>query len=460
MDRIDVAVVGAGVSGLTAAYELRKQKCSVVVLERTQRPGGVIQTDHVGEFVIDAGPDSLLAQKPAAIALCKELGLGDRLVSTKQPRTAFVLRDGRLHPLPAASILGFPTRVKPLLRSRLFSRGAKLRMALELIIPKRPVGEQADDESIAQFVRRRFGAEAVTYIAEPLLAGIHAGDVERLSMRALFPRLVDAEARAGSVMRAFRRERAPVTAEGAFRSFPAGLAELVDALTNTLGQETVRLGAHVTGIDRTDEGFSVRVEGSAPVLARAVILAVPAFAAADLLKPLHAEASRLCGLIRYLSTATVVFAFPCDGIAHDLRGTGFVVPRAEGINITAAAWISSKWPHRAPEGYAMVRAFLGGARDPDLLARTDQELTTAALDDLTRILGIHAFPTLSRVYRWNRSSPQQEVGHIELMTNIDATLAQRPGLFISAAGFRGVGIPDCVADARATAGHAATFTRT
>jgi oxygen-dependent protoporphyrinogen oxidase len=468
METVDVAVVGAGVSGLTAAYQLHKQKCSVVVLERSPRAGGVIQTDHVGDFVIDAGPDSLLAQKPAAIALCKELGLGDRLVSTKQPRTAFVLRGGRLHPLPAASILGFPTRVKPLMSSRLFSPSAKLRMALELVIPKRPLRpngpaglarEQAEDESIAQFVRRRFGQEAVTYIAEPLLAGIHAGDVERLSMRALFPRLVDAEARAGSVIRAFRRERAPATADGAFRSFPTGLAELVDALMKAVPNESVHFGAQVSRIDRTDRGFTLHVDGSAPVTARAIILAVPAFVAADLLRPVDSEASALCGRIRYLSTATVVFAFPRDGIAHDLRGTGFVVPRAEGISITAAAWISSKWPQRAPEGYAMVRAFLGGARDPDLLAKSDQDLTKAALDDLTKILGIHAFPTLTRVYRWDRSSPQQEVGHDQLMAKIDARLEQHPGLFISAAGFRGVGIPDCVADARATAGLAATFVR-
>ena len=452
---VDVVVVGAGVSGLAAAYELRKRKRSVIVLERQQRPGGVIVTERVGEFVIDAGPDSLLVQKPAAVTLCNELGLGDRLFPTKIPRTAFVLRDGELHPLPGASILGFPTRFKPLLDSSLFRLPAKLRMAAEIFIPR---ARSNDDESIAGFVRRRFGPEAVRYIAEPLLAGIHAGDVERLSMRALFPRLMDAEARAGSVIRAFRRERGPLNSDGVFRSFPNGLAELVDGLMKAVPKESVRCGSTVTGIEEGD-GFTIHVAGQPSVHAKAVILAVPAFAAAELLRPIDTELSAACGSIRYLSTATIVFAFPRHAVRHKLEGTGFVVPRGEGISITAGAWVSSKWPHRAPEGQALLRAFLGGARDPDVLAKTDAELTAAALADLTAILGIHGQPIMTRVYRWDRSSPQQEVGHRELMRRIDARLAAHRGLLISAAGFRGVGIPDSIADARQTAATAAALVR-
>src|SRR6185436_5117010 len=189
-DVVDVVIVGAGISGLAAAYELRKRKVGVLVLEKSARPGGVIQTEHVGEFVVDAGPDSLLVQKPAALALCEEIGLGDRLIPTKPPRHAFIVRNKRLHPLPGSSVLGFPTRAGPMLRSALFSLPAKARMGAELFIPKR---RGQGDESIAAFVRRRFGGEAVRYIAEPLLAGIHAGDVDRLSLRALFPRFVEAE---------------------------------------------------------------------------------------------------------------------------------------------------------------------------------------------------------------------------------------------------------------------------
>lgn len=457
LDQVDVAVVGAGISGLAAAYELRKRKRSVAVLESQDRAGGVIQTERVGEFLIDAGPDALLVQKPAAVVLCHELGLGDRLFPTKLPRTAYILRNGALHPLPGASILGFPTRLKPLLKSSLFPLTAKLRMAAELFIPR---GRGIDDESIAGFVRRRFGPEAVTYIAEPLLAGIHAGDVERLSMRALFPRLIEAEARAGSVIRAFRRDHGPLNADGAFRSFPNGLGELVDALLKAIPKESLRLRSNVTRIEKIEDGFALQVDGKPTLGARAVILAVPGFAASELLKPIDPELSAACASIRYLSTATVVFAFPRDAVTHDLSGTGFVVPRSEGISITAGAWISSKWPHRAPEGYALLRAFLGGARDPDILSKSDQALTNAALGDLTKILGIRDLPSFTRVYRWNRSSPQQEVGHGELMKRIDAKLARHKGLFISAAGFRGVGIPDCIADARAVAGSAAGSVRT
>ncbi|MSO55345.1 MAG: protoporphyrinogen oxidase [Acidobacteria bacterium] len=458
MESVDVAVIGGGVSGLAAAYELRKRKRSVVVLEREGRAGGIIRTERIGEFLIDAGPDALLIQKPAAVALCNELGLGDRLFPTKLPRTAFILRNEALHSLPGASILGFPTRLKPLFRSTLFSLPAKVRMAAELFVPRRASKLASIDESIADFVRRRFGPEAVTCIAEPLLAGIHAGDVERLSMRALFPRLVDAEAKSGSVIRAFSRERSPLNSEGVFRSFPNGLGELVDGLLRAVPKESVRLGSNVTQIDERD-GFTIQIEGKAPIHARSLILAIPAFAAADLLRPLDPDLATACGLIRYLSTATVVFAFPRDAVRHNLKGTGFVVPRAEGISITAGAWISSKWPQRAPESHALLRAFLGGARDPNVLSKTDQELTSAALGDLTKILGIRGLPALTRVYRWNRSSPQQEVGHGDLMTRIDGKLARHPGLFISAAGFRGVGIPDCIADARATAGSAAGYVR-
>jgi protoporphyrinogen/coproporphyrinogen III oxidase len=452
---VDVVIVGAGVSGLAAAYELRKRKRSVVVLEREQRPGGIVKTERVGEFIVDAGPDALLVQKPAAVALCNELGLGDRLIPTKLPRTAFVLRNGELHSLPGASVLGFPTRLKPLFKSTLFGVNAKLRMAAELVIPRASGG---GDESIAGFVRRRFGPEAVTYIAEPLLAGIHAGDVERLSMRALFPRLVEAEARAGSVIKAFRREPRPVNSDGVFRSFPNGIEELIDGLMKAVPKESVRCLANVTRIDEGD-GFTIQIAGRPSIRARAVILAIPAFAAAELVRPLDADLSAACASIRYLSTATVVFAFPRDAVRHNLRGTGFVVPRAEGISITAGAWISSKWPHRAPDGQALLRAFLGGARDPDVLSKTDAELTNAALGDLTKILGIRGLPIMTRVYRWNRSSPQQEVGHSDVMQRVDARLAAHQGLFISAAGFRGVGIPDCIADARKTAEAAAQLVR-
>ena len=456
LESVDVAVIGAGVSGLAAAYELRKRNRSVAVLERGTRAGGIVWTERIGDFTIDAGPDALLIQKPAAVALCNELGIADRLFPTKVPRTAFILRNGRLHPLPGASMLGFPTRLGPLFKSTLFSTTAKLRMAAELLVPRgRTV---AEDESIGGFVRRRFGQEAVTYVAEPLLAGIHAGDVERLSMHALFPRLIEAEAQTGSVIRSFMRQSRQPLSGGVFRSFPNGLGELIDGLLRALPRDVVRFDCDVTRIERNDR-FTIHVKGAPAFRTRAVIASVPAFAAAELFRPLDSDLADACGSVRYLSTATAVFAFPREAIHHPLQGTGFVVPRTEGLSITAGAWITSKWPLRAPEGHALIRGFLGGARDPDLLSRSDQDIAGAALDDLSKILGIRTAPELTRVYRWNRSSPQLEVGHGRLMAQIDQSLARHAGLFVSAAGFRGVGIPDCIADARATAAAAAEFAR-
>src|SRR6185312_4375678 len=245
MATVDVAIVGGGIAGLTAAYELRQRGLSVVVLEAGSRAGGVITTERSNGWVIDGGPDSMLVQKPAAVALCRELGLGDRLISTLTPRTAYVLRDGRLHPLAEGSFLGFPLRFSALARSSLFTIGGKLRLAGELFIP----GHRGDDdESIGAFVRRRFGEEAVDYLAEPLLAGIHAGDVDRLSVRALFPRLVDAERQSGSIIRAFRSLRMKPSPHGAFVSLPGGVGELADALAHAIAPGTLRPSSPVTNL--------------------------------------------------------------------------------------------------------------------------------------------------------------------------------------------------------------------
>src|SRR5437764_851482 len=228
---VDVAIVGGGIAGLATAYELSRRRLSFVVLERAARPGGVIVSEEVGGFTIDGGPDSLLIQKPEAIALCDELGLGGRLVTTRLPRIAYIQRRGRLYPLPAASVLGIPTRVRPFVETRLFTWRGKMRMGAELFVPRRA---SDGDESIGSFMTRRFGREATTYLAEPLLAGIHAGDVDRLSVAALFPRFAEAERQDGSLIRAFRRRALPPSADGAFKSLPGGLSEMIRALVDTL----------------------------------------------------------------------------------------------------------------------------------------------------------------------------------------------------------------------------------
>ena len=452
---VSVAVVGAGISGLAAAYELQARRVHHVLIEGAPRTGGVIRTDRVDGFTIDGGPDALLAQKPAAIDLCRELGLGDRLVPALPPRSAFVLRDGRLHPLPEGSVLGIPTRIRPLAATRLLSAAGKARMALDLILPGGPPAGR-DDESIASFFARRFGREAVDYIAEPLLAGIHAGHVDRLSIRALFPRLAEAERAHGSVMRALAAERRGArTPDGPFRSLPGGIGELAGALAGALEPGVLRMGDGVCEI-RGRAPYRLLLNGGETVSAAQVVLAVPAHTAAALVRPLDPELAELCGGIPHTSSATVTLGYPRDAIRHDLRGTGFVVPRSErGVSVMAATWISSKWPGRAPPGQALLRGFVGGARDAAALDRTDAELIDTVHRDLAHLLDIEGGPAPARVYRWPRLNPQYEVGHLQRVAAIDARLEQLRGLQLIGAGFRGVGIPDCIAAGRA-AGAAAS----
>jgi oxygen-dependent protoporphyrinogen oxidase len=445
-------VVGGGLAGLTAAYEATRRGLSVCVLEAASRPGGVASTERVDGWVIDGGPDSLLVQKPAAVALCHDLGIGDRLVPTLTPRTAYVLRDGRLHPLVEGSFLGFPVRARALARSSLFSLAGKLRMACELFVPR---SHGDEDESIASFVRRRFGSEAAACLADPLLAGIHAGDSERLSIRALFPRLVDVERLSGSVLRGFRSVSVEPTSQGAFVSLPGGMGELVDALAGALAPGTVRVGSRVREIRKT--GAYHLESDSGPVSARTVILAVPAYVAGTLLHAFDTTLGTLCEAIPYASTATVALGYRRSQIAHPMQGSGFVVPKSEHMALLAGTWVTSKWPGRAPAGHALLRGFLGGGRDPHRLERSDEELVASARSELTQVLGIKGEPVLTRLHRWPRQSPQYEVGHLARLRLIEERVAALPGVFLTGSGFRAIGIPDCIADGRAMAARAAGF---
>ncbi len=448
---LDAVIVGGGMAGLAAAYELRQRGVDVALLEAASRLGGVIVTERFDGWVIDGGPDALLVHKPGAVDLCREIGLGDRLVSTLLPRTAYVLREGRLCPLTEGSFLGFPVSFTALAASPLFSWQGKLRMACEIAVPR---GGDAD-ESIAAFVRRRFGEEAVDYLAEPLLAGIHAGDAERLSLAALFPQLREAERRVGSVLRSLRALRVRPSPRGAFVSLPGGIGELVDAVAAAVGPAAVRLSTRVTGVHRTAP-FAIDTDSGA-LTSRALILGVPAWAAAGLLRHIDGRLAQLCDAIPYASTATVAFGYRRDQIRHPLHGTGFVVPRVEGHPLLAATWVTSKWPSRAPDGCALLRGFLGGGRDPGRLDQSDAELIALAQESLSDLLDIDGDPLLTRLFRFPRQSPQYEVGHLGRLGEIEKRVASVPGLFLTGSGFRAIGIPDCIADGRAVAARAAEW---
>lgn len=421
------------------------------MLEASPRAGGLIRTDRVDGYTIEAGADSMLAQKPAAVELCAELGLGGEL-QPLQCRGAFVLRGTRLHALPRESLLGIPRTWRGLARYDLLSVPARVRVAMEPLVPARRAD---DDESVASFFARRFGRATVGAIAGPLLGGIHAGNIDDLSMQTLFPRLIDLERAHGSVLRGLRREpRSPKTSDAEaspFVTLRGGMETLVAALEAHVGADAIRYGCAARRLIPWRGGWRISA-GESAIDARRVLLAAPAFAAADLLTGIDPEAARIAAQVPYVSTASVALAWRREQIRHPLNGTGFVVARgAAGTRITACTWVSSKWAHRAPDHHVLLRAFLGGAHDPDAVDLGDDRIISTACDDLRPVLGIHGAPELTRVYRWRRAGAQHTVGQMNRLAALRARLSRHRGVFIAGSGFGSVGIPDCVADARRAA---------
>ena len=442
----NVAVVGGGIAGLAAAYELHRRGARFLLLEAGSRWGGVIRTEAEAGFLLEGGPDALLAQKPEAARLCRELGLDGRIVPTNPAqRTVYVLRGGTLHRLPDGMILGVPTRLAPLAATGLFTWRGKLRMAADLVLPRRP----SADESIAGFVRRRLGAEALDRLGAPLLAGIHAGDAERLSVHATFPRLVELETRHRSVIRGLARARTPGAAPPFF-SLRGGLSELTAALVAALPPERLRLGARVTAVRRDAAGYAIEMAGASPARATAVLVALPAPSAATLLRPLAPDAGGVLARIPFVSTAVVCLGFAREHVRHPLDGYGLVVADAH-LRTTACGFLSTKFPGRAPDGYVLLRAFLGSARDPGVLELADERLVETVRAEMGPVLGLTRPPALARVFRWPEGTPQMEVGHLERVADLERSLASCAGLAVTGAGLRGTGIPDTIADARRSA---------
>jgi len=446
---VDVVVVGGGITGLTVAYELSRRGRRVIVLEADARPGGLIRTERNDGFTIEAGPDALLATKPAGVDLVRALGLESDLLQVRTPG-AFVLRGERLFRLPSPSLLGLPLTWSALAGYELLPWSARLRLALE---PRVPLRAGDADEAVASFFRRRFGPDTVDLIAQPLLGGIHAGNIEELSMQSLFPRLLELERTQGSVLgqtgtAPVFRGRAGQPPQSPFVSLRGGMATLVDALLRALPEGTIRVGAAADTIARTPDGWRVSGGGDA-LVAPALVLAAPAYAVARLVAPLDAAAADLCARVPYVSTASVALAWPRCDVRHPLDGTGFVVARRHSrTRITAATWVSAKWEGRVPDDSVLIRAFLGGEHDPDAVDLDDETLVAVVRRDLQAVMGIAAPPSLARVFRWRRAGAQHTVGHLRRVDEIEQRLRAHGNVHVAGAGFRSVGIPDCVADAR------------
>ncbi len=447
--RVPVVVVGGGIAGLAAAHRLVEAlgPDAVLLLEGEPRLGGKITTERVDGFVIEGGPDCFLASKPAGVELCRRLGLAERLRGT-DPRfkRSYVKRRGQLHELPDGITGLVPSRIGPLLTTPLLSLRGRARAALELLVPPRRDGA---DESIAAFARRRFGAESYSWLIEPLLGGIFAGDGEALSLAATFPQLRDAERAHGAILRLMLRQRLNGTRRNGtaplgFVTPETGLGELVRGLERRLAGR-VRTDAVAAAVRRHGDEWTVALKDGTTVAASAVILAAPAYAAADLVAETdRGLAAELRG-IPFVTTATVSVAFPRAAVPRPLPGYGYVSPRAEGGSVVACTWTSNKFPARVPADGVLLRFFVGRAGREESLAGDDEALRALVRAELRAVHGITSEPALWRIYRWPRGMPQYTVGHPARLARIERRVAALPGLALAGASYRGVGIPDCIA---------------
>jgi oxygen-dependent protoporphyrinogen oxidase len=454
-----VAVVGGGIAGLAAAHRAlewareRGQRVEIALLEAADRLGGTIQTERRDGFLVELGPDSFLSEKPWALALCRRLGLESALIGTDDRfRRVYVVRRGRLHPLPDGFQLLAPTRLGPLAASPLFSWRGKLRMALDLVLPR----GGGPDESLGSFVRRRLGREALERVAQPLVAGIYTADPDDLSLAATMPRFLDLERQHRSVILGLARaaRRAPKVAAGTsgarwslFVTLAEGMETLIRALADRLPPEAVRLKARVAGLERDASGWRVGIPGEPALTVDAVILAAEAHQAARLLRYLDPSLAHLLEGIAYASSATVTLALSRADVAHPLDGFGFVVPHAERRPVLAGTFSSVKYPGRAPAGHVLLRVFMGGALDEGALAQPDEALVATARRELAALLGVSGEPLFTRVARYPRAMPQYHVGHLARVEAIERAVARLPGLALAGGAYRGVGIADCVRSA-------------
>lgn len=452
-----VAIIGGGISGLAAAFRIRELAAArafpleAALFEKGPTLGRALATISKDEFVIETGADSFLSEKPWALELAKRLGLEPELIGTDQRfRKTCVVRAGRLVEIPEGFALLAPTSFLPVFTSPLFSITGKLRMALEPLIPARRDG---NDESLAAFVTRRLGREVLDRVAQPLAGGIHAADPAALSLMATMPRFIEMERRHGSLfkgLRAASRNR-PVPSSGAsgarwslFLSFRGGMRALVEALAIRLG-ECARLRAAVTRLARPDGGgWRVEMADGAEFDADAVVVATPAYDAARLLRPHDAELAGLLGEIRYSSAASVNLAYRAADLPRHPESFGFVVPVKERRKIIACTFSSVKFAHRAPAGAVLMRAFMGGALQTEMMGLDDAAMVAAAREEIAALLGVGAAPMLALVRRWPEQMPQYAIGHLDRVARIERRAATLPGLALAGAAYRGVGVPDCV----------------
>jgi oxygen-dependent protoporphyrinogen oxidase len=463
-----ITIVGGGIAGLAAAYYAQKMASNplqITLLESANYCGGKIITKRVnvsgldGHFIVEGGPDTFVVTKPWAVSLCKELGIAERLRGTNpHTKKTYILKKNRLHELPGGLTMMIPTEFAPMIRTGLLSWPAKVRMGLDFLLP---AAQLNGDETLGAFVTRRLGRSAYENLIEPLMSGIYAGDGDQLSLLSTFPYLRDLELEYGGLVKgalALRRERLRKanTNGNALNPTPGtrsifltpihGLAEIVEALVITLQKSGVelRLGTALEAIRPAQKGYSLKLSNGSSITTDGVVLATPSFITADLVSDFAAPLAAELRPIEYVSTATVTLAYREHDLPRPLDGYGYVIPRREGRKALACTWTSTKFPHRAPEGYALLRVFIGRAGQGDQISWNDRALLDIAQEELRLTLGITAEPLLNRIYLWEKAMPQYVVGHTQRLLRIESLLADYPGLALAGNAYQGIGIPDCI----------------
>jgi protoporphyrinogen/coproporphyrinogen III oxidase len=465
-----IAIIGGGISGLSAAFYLEQERAKGAPVEYTlfeagNRLGGVMFSDRIGDCIVEGGPDSFLTEKPWASQLCAELGIaGDLIGSNDEERITYIVVKGRLVPMPDGLMFMVPTMLLPTALTPLFSWKTKFRMLGELMHPPHRAQK---DETVAEMVERHFGSEVVDRLADPLLSGVYGGDAASLSARAVLPRFVEMEEKHGSLCRAMLASRKKLAEmqktqgykpKPLFTSLRWGMQQLIDAVVARLNPQWLRTGCAVSVLTRSGQGWELATPFG-PEQFDAVIFATPARIASKMLAGVNPQLSSDLGGVQYSSSVTVTMGYEREQLKGCPPGFGFLVPRSEGTRMLACTFVHTKFPFRAPADKALVRCFLGGAKDQGVLQLSEAEIVAVVRKELKQITGLEADPWFVKVYRWERAMAQYTPGHLERIERIGATLKQMQNLAIAGNFYKGIGVPDCVRTGKEAAQQMAALAR-